>query len=133
MSFTHDFPVPIDHNHRQLNTTFLTWPCRRTPPMATNFCGRTRREMLWQTGSGFAGVAMTALMDRDGFLASQSVAADGETPFANPLAPKQSHFEPKAKNVIFLYMYGGPSQVDTFDYKPSMYGMDGKTIEVFPQ
>jgi hypothetical protein len=86
--------------------------------------------MLWQTGSGFAGVAMTALMDRDGFLASQSVAADGETPFANPLAPKQPHFEPKAKNVIFLYMYGGPSQVDTFDYKPSMYGMDGKTIEV---
>lgn len=43
---------------------------------------------------------------------------------------KEPHFAPKAKNVIFLYMYGGPSQVDTFDYKPSMYGMDGKTIEV---
>ena len=95
-----------------------------------NFCGRTRREMLWQTGSGFAGLAMTAMMDRDGFLNNQAIAADGVTEFRNPLAPKEPHFAPKAKNVIFLYMYGGPSQVDTFDYKPSMYGMDGKTMEV---
>ena len=73
-----------------------------------NFCGRTRREMLWQTGSGFAGLAMTAMMDRDGFLNSQAMAADGATEFRNPLAAKEPHFAPKAKNVIFLYMYGGP-------------------------
>ena len=53
-----------------------------------NFCGRTRREMLWQTGSGFAGLAMTAMMDRDGFLNNQAIAADGVTEFRNPLAPK---------------------------------------------
>lgn len=95
-----------------------------------NFCGRTRREMLWQTGCGFTGVGLTALLQQDGFLSSQAVAADGVSNWKNPLAPKEPHFAAKAKNVIFLYMYGGPSQVDTFDYKPDMYGMDGKTVEV---
>jgi len=66
----------------------------------------------------------------DGFLAAQALAADGNTPFVNPLAPKKPHFTPKAKRVIFLYMYGGPSHIDTFDHKPAMRGMDGKTIHV---
>ena len=48
----------------------------------------------------------------------------------DPLAPKAPHFRPRAKSVIFLFMYGGPSQVDTFDYKPNLYGLDGKTIQV---
>ena len=95
-----------------------------------SFCGRTRREFLWQTGVGFTGLGLTALLDQDGFLSQQTVAADGHTSFQNPLAARPAHFEPKAKSVIFLYMYGGPSHVDTFDYKPSMYGMDGKTIAV---
>lgn len=95
-----------------------------------NFCGRTRREFLWQTGAGFTGLGMTALLDQDGFLANQAVAADGQTKWENPLAPKQPDFAPKAKNVIFFYCYGGPSHIDTFDYKPDMYGMDGKTIDV---
>ena len=47
-----------------------------------------------------------------------------------PLAPKPPHFPAKAKNVIFLFMYGGPSHIDSFDYKPNMVGMDGKTIKV---
>lgn len=98
--------------------------------MKTNFCGRTRREFLWQAGAGFTGVALTALLDQDGFLNQQTVAADGQTGWTNPLAPKAPHFAPKAKNVIFFYCYGGPSHIDTFDYKPDMYGMDGKTIEV---
>ncbi len=46
------------------------------------------------------------------------------------LAPKTPHFAPKAKSVIFLYMYGGPSHIDTFDYKPNMKGMDNKTVDV---
>ena len=95
-----------------------------------NFCGRTRREFLWQAGGGFAGVALTSLLAQDGFLAQQTRAADGQTPFQNPLAPKPPHFEPKAKSVIFLFMYGGPSHIDTFDYKPTMMGMDGKTVDV---
>ena len=96
--------------------------------MNQNFCRRTRREFLWQAGGGFAGLALAGLLDRD-FLAAQDVRADG-TKWINPLAPKKPHFAPKAKSVIFLFMYGGPSHIDTFDYKPSMYGMDGKTIEV---
>ncbi|MEQ9406271.1 MAG: DUF1501 domain-containing protein [Fuerstiella sp.] len=95
-----------------------------------NFCGRTRREFLWQAGAGFTGLGLTALLDQDGFLSQQSVAADGQTQWNNPLAPKEPHFAPKAKNVIFFYCYGGPSHIDTFDYKPDMYGMDGKTVEV---
>ncbi|MFN9541393.1 MAG: DUF1501 domain-containing protein [Planctomycetota bacterium] len=94
-----------------------------------NFCGRTRREWLWEAGAGFTGVALAGLLEQ-GFFANQAIAADGETKWANPLAPKQPHFPAKAKSVIFLYRYGGPSQVDTFDYKPNMYGMDNQTVEV---
>src|SRR5262249_24507431 len=95
-----------------------------------DFCGRTRREFLWEAGAGFTAVALSALLDGDGFLASQALAADGIRPFVNPLAPKKPHFTPRAKSVIFLYMYGGPSHIDTFDYKPKMKGMDGKTVQV---
>ena len=83
------------------------------------FCGRTRREFLWEIGGGFGAVALTGLLAKDGF-------AD----FANPLAPRKPHYDPKAKAVIFLFMYGGPSHVDTFDYKPKLYPLDGKTIPV---
>lgn len=95
-----------------------------------SFCRRTRREFLWQAGGGFAALPLLSLLGDDGFLARQSVAADGASPYVNPLAPKPPHFAPKAKSVIFLFMYGGPSHIDTFDYKPSMYGMDGKTVDV---
>src|SRR6266851_3283705 len=94
------------------------------------FCGRTRREFLWEAGAGFTAVALSALLGDDGFLASQAVAADGSNKFTNPLAPKKPHFAPKAKSIIFLYMYVCPSHIDTFDYKPAMKGMDGKTVEV---
>ncbi|MEX2318108.1 MAG: DUF1501 domain-containing protein [Pirellulales bacterium] len=97
--------------------------------MSQEFCGRTRREFLWETGAGFTGVALAGLLDA-GFLAKQTVAADGATKFINPLAPKDSHFPAKAKSVIFLFMYGGPSHIDTFDYKPGMIGMDNKTVKV---
>ncbi|HLJ92682.1 MAG TPA: DUF1501 domain-containing protein [Gemmataceae bacterium] len=95
-----------------------------------DFCGRTRREFLWEAGAGFTAVALSVFLGEEGFLASQAVAADGTRRFVNPLAPKKPHFAPKAKSVIFLYMYGGPSHIDTFDYKPAMKGMDGKTIQV---
>ena len=92
------------------------------------FCGRTRREFLWQTGGGFAGVALAGLLGDDFF--ARQAGAEPLGKFVNPLAPKQPHFNPKAKSVIFLFMYGGPSHVDTFDYKPKLYDLDGKTIEV---
>ena len=94
------------------------------------FCRRTRREFLWQTGAGFGSAALASMLSADGFFDNQAVGADGKTEFINPLAPKKSHHQPKAKSVIFLFMYGGPSHIDTFDYKPQMIGMDGKTIDV---
>ena len=92
-----------------------------------NFCGRTRREFLWQTGGGFGAAALSSMLLGDGYL---SPAAAAEASYRNPLAAKPPHFAPKAKSVIFLFMYGGPSHIDTFDYKPTMTGMDGKTVQV---
>ncbi len=96
----------------------------------SSFCGRTRREFLWEIGGGFGGVALAGLLGADGFLTRQAVAANGRTPFVNPMAPKAPPRRAKAKSVIFLFMYGGPSHVDTFDYKPNLYPIDGKTIAV---
>src|SRR3989454_7172860 len=93
------------------------------------FCGRTRREFFWELGGGFVSVALAGLLERE-FFAKQALAADGITKLASPFAPKPPHFAPKARSVIFLFMYGGPSHVDTFDYKPRLYGLDGKTIQV---
>jgi hypothetical protein len=69
--------------------------------------GMSRREMLKATSLGFGSLAFSSLTH-------QASAKD----FASPLAPKQPHFAPRAKRVIFLCMRGGPSHVDTFDYKP---------------
>ena len=93
-------------------------------PFQGSFCGRTRREFLWQAGSGFAGLALADL------LARESRHTGGDDPVAGPLLPKPPHHPAKAKACIFLFMYGGPSQVDTFDHKPKLYGLDGKTIDI---
>jgi hypothetical protein len=96
---------------------------------SSEFCGRTRREFLWQTGAGFTAVALSGLLSDDGFFARRVAADEPSTP-ANPLAPKDPHYPPTAKSVIFLYMYGGPSHIDTFDHKPDLKGMDGRTVQV---
>ncbi len=98
-------------------------------PKTGEFCGRTRREFLWDMGAGFVGVGLAGLLE-ESFFAREAIAADGVTKWSNPLLPRQPHARGKAKSVIFLYMYGGPSHIDTFDYKPEMNGMDGKTIDV---
>ena len=95
-----------------------------------SFCGRTRREFLWQSGAGFTGLALSAMLGRDGFLGKKAGASEAAMEFRNPLAARKPGFSPQATSVIFLYMYGGPSHIDTFDYKPSMVGMDNKTIDV---
>jgi hypothetical protein len=96
--------------------------------MTRQFCGRTRREFLWEVGGGFGAAALTGLLSADGFFGNCAAAAPA--PFLNPMAPRPPHFTPKAKSVIFIFCYGGPSHVDTFDYKPKLYPLDGKTIEV---
>ncbi len=82
----------------------------------------TRRQMLSRCASGFGSVALTALMQGEGLAAPK----DLTDLRANPLAPKAPHFPARAKNVIFLYMDGGPSQVDTFDHKPMLEKYHGQ-------
>ncbi|MEM9659795.1 MAG: DUF1501 domain-containing protein, partial [Planctomycetota bacterium] len=97
------------------------------PQLTRNFCGRTRREFLWETGCGFGATALTSLLTRDGMLTSRAAAANAET---GPLAARPSPQFGKAKHVIFLFMYGGPSHIDTFDYKPDMRGRDGQSVNI---
>ena len=78
-------------------------PHRQKQP--AQFCGRTRREFLWQAGGGFASVALAEMLAKDGFFENQAVAADGVTPYANPLAAKPPTQVGKAKSVIFLFYF----------------------------
>jgi hypothetical protein len=78
-------------------------------------CGQTRREFLWQVGGGFAGLALIDLLSRGGHFAGRAGAQA-----VSPLAPREPHFPARAKHAIFLFMNGGPSQVDTFDPKPAL-------------
>ncbi len=77
--------------------------------------GITRRDVLKTTSCGFGYLAFAGL-------ATEAAAAN----FSNPLSPKQPHFTPRAKRVIFMCMRGGPSHVDTFDYKPMLEKHAGK-------
>ncbi len=98
-----------------------------------------RRKFLQTTGAGFASLAMQYLFARDGLLAATpeplSIANSSPAPSLasnyNPLAPKSLHFAAKAKAVIFLFCYGGPSQVDLFDPKPALEKWHGQPIPVF--
>ncbi len=78
-----------------------------------------RREMLLRCANGFGGLALAGLF-------GETVSAGKTSSDKNPFAPKEPHFAPKAKSVIYLYMDGGPSQVDTFDPKPALDKHDGK-------
>ena len=98
--------------------------------IARNFCGRTRREFLWESGCGFGAAALTSLLAADGIFPQRAGASPPPAPLANPLAPRPALLPANAKSVIFLFMYGGPSHIDTFDYKPDMVGLDGRTVAV---
>lgn len=86
----------------------------------------TRRSLLKSTASGFGYLAFAALAHEQAARANPVANTPGSPDPANPLAPKKPHFPGKAKRVIFLCMEGGPSHVDTFDYKPKLQADDGK-------
>ncbi|WP_437230583.1 DUF1501 domain-containing protein [Planctomicrobium sp. SH661] len=88
----------------------------------------SRREFLWDMGAGFTGVALSGMLQSDGFFKSAK-ANESVTGDARLLAPRPQHFPTKAKSVIFLFMYGGPSQMDTFDYKPELQKRDGEEVQ----
>ena len=79
-----------------------------------------RREMLARCANGFGALALT------GLLADRSFAGLA----ASPRDVRPPHFRPRARNVIFLYMDGGPSQVDTFDPKPRLDRENGEPIKM---
>ena len=90
-------------------------------------CGQTRREFLWEMGNGFAGLALGSILSGDQFFTRRLHGATIGNK-TNPLTPKPSHFEGKAKSCIFLMMNGAPSQVDTFDFKPELVKYAGKSL-----
>ena len=86
----------------------------------------SRRDFLERFGGGFGGLALAGLLGRT----ARSEVFDQTTVIhpMNPLGARQPHFVPRAKHVIFLFMYGGPSHVDTFDYKPVLFQQNGKPV-----
>ena len=97
------------------------------PAIPNPSCGRyeriiSRRHFLERAGAGFGSVALAHLMAQQGLAA--------ETSPVNPLAPRPPHFAAKAKSIIWLFMEGAPSAVDTFDPKPELTKRDGQKIEI---
>ncbi|HYE31372.1 MAG TPA: DUF1501 domain-containing protein [Methylomirabilota bacterium] len=82
----------------------------------------TRRQFFSRCGMNIGGIALASLMNKAGMLSSS-----GAQP-ANPMAPRAGHHKAKAKNVIYLFMAGGPSQLELFDYKPKLVELNGKPI-----
>src|SRR4030095_11323151 len=95
-------------------------------------CGRfmrapmSRREMLARCANGFGAIALLGLLGDNAF---ENLLAEEASKSLNPLAPHPPHYPAKARNVIFLYMDGGPSQVDTFDPKPRLKQEHGQPFK----
>ena len=80
---------------------------------------QTRRRFFEECAGGVGIMALAQLMEREGRAATAEI---------NPLAPRKPHFAPKAKNVIFMFMEGGPSQIDLFDPKPELQKWSGRPL-----
>src|SRR5947207_3244702 len=88
----------------------------------------TRRHFFKECGLGVGKIALASLLSEG---VSQSASAQIQNPkskIQNPLIPRPTHFTPKAKRVIHLFMAGAPSQLDLFDYKPNLAELEGKPI-----
>ncbi|MCZ6598453.1 MAG: DUF1501 domain-containing protein [Planctomycetota bacterium] len=85
----------------------------------------TRRELLAGAGRSAAGLSLLSALGSAGLFARRSQAGG-----AGPLAPRAPHFPAKAKHCIFLFMCGGPSQMDLFDYKPELRARHGQTVDL---
>src|SRR5262245_34289807 len=93
---------------------------------------QSRRHFLTSTASGLGGLALASMLNDDGLLRA---AESGPSPMGavaadaiNPLAAKPPHFAPKAKACIFIFLEGGPSQIDLFDPKPKLNELHGQPL-----
>src|SRR5215468_6865895 len=84
----------------------------------------TRRDFLARAANGFGSLALSHLLSRD----ANALGVGQDRKLFNPLGPRQPHFTPKAKAVIFLYMVGAPSQMETFDPKPTLSRLHGQQL-----
>ena len=84
----------------------------------------SRRQWLFNVGYGMGGLALNGLMPEGGIFSVPTVQAAPVV--IDPLAPKQPHFAPKIKSVIWLHMDGAPSTVDLSDYKPDLIKLAGQ-------
>jgi hypothetical protein len=97
-----------------------------TQPLKPSACaGISRRSFLADTGMGFTGLALGAMLFKDGVARAESPAA-WHAPDGKP------HFQPKAKAVIWIFLCGGVSHVESFDVKPELNKYAGKSIEETP-
>ncbi len=104
---------------------------KRELPVASPPALWTRRQLLARAGGGAGLLGLAALLTDEGGLAGSRAADISGTSDANPLAARDSHFPARAKNVIWIFVNGGPSHVDTWDYKPELEKRDGQTLEGF--
>ena len=89
----------------------------------------SRRDFWFNAGMGIGGIALIDLMSRNGLLAAEPAACLGSKGIKDsPYLPKPTHFKPRAKAVLHLFMSGGVSQVDTFDYKPDLEKYHGVAL-----
>jgi len=93
-----------------------------SPP--EHLCQLTRRHFFSRCGMGLGGLALASMVGPRSLFG----ATGAPVPLQNPLAPKPSHFPAKARNVIFLFMAGGPSQLDLLDYKPKLVEYNGQPV-----
>src|SRR5947208_2033547 len=103
------------------------------PHMKLSRAYSSRRDFLQRTGCGFGLTALSALLADQRVLAAPAPVAVSPSFAAplNPLSPKTPHFAARAKSVIWLFMNGGQSQVDTWDYKPNLDKADGQELKGF--
>jgi hypothetical protein len=84
----------------------------------------SRREWLSRIGGGIGSVGLATVLGDAGLLAAAPMTGAG----GSPLAPRQPHFSARAKHLIFLFMNGGPSHIDTFDPKPALHKLAGQPV-----
>jgi hypothetical protein len=90
----------------------------------------TRRDLLRRAGGGLGLLGLACLLHDDGLLGTAR-AGDLDGRALDPMAPRPPHFRPRARRVIWVFINGGPSPVDTWDYKPELARWDGKGMRVF--
>src|ERR1051326_5487215 len=117
----------LGRKRKRILSMKITDPAHNRRPIAL-----TRRDMLMQFASGFGMLGLAGLLAEEAHADGSSILIENQKSkienAANPLAPQLPMYPARAKRVIFLFMSGGPSHVDTFDPKPRLTADTGKPL-----